>query len=148
MDTHSDEYIKEAWEIYHRIYREISEDYNQFDSISLEYVSPKLYNFRNSNICLPGTYNLEHFNNNMNKNIDEENDSLLKQNKMIRIQKVGDTFKLFKTKQHPRRMTMIGTNEKEYMFLLKGHEDLRQDERAMQLFDLVNTIVSNNKKDI
>ena len=146
MDTHSDEYIKEAWEIYHRIYREISEDYNQFDSISLEYVSPKLYNFRNSNICLPGTYNLEHFNNNMNKNKDEENDSLLKQNKMIRIQKVGDTFKLFKTKQHPRRMTMIGTNEKEYMFLLKGHEDLRQDERAMQLFDLVNTIVSNNKK--
>ena len=65
---------------------------------------------------------------------------------MIRIQKMGDTLKLFKTKQHPRKMSMIGTDEKEYMFLLKGHEDLRQDERAMQLFDLVNTIVSNNRK--
>ena len=30
------------------------------------------------------------------------------------------------------------------MFLLKGHEDLRQDERAMQLFGLVNTLLSND----
>lgn len=27
------------------------------------------------------------------------------------------------------------------MFLLKGHEDLRQDERVMQLFGLVNTLL-------
>ena len=152
METHNDEYIKSAWEIYHRIYREISEDYKNFDSISLEYVSPKLFNFKNSNICLPGTYKLEHFNNNNFENDNNQNNKskesilTLRQEKMIRIQKMGDTLKLFKTKQHPRKMTMIGTNEKEYMFLLKGHEDLRQDERAMQLFDLVNTIVSNNRK--
>ena len=30
------------------------------------------------------------------------------------------------------------------MFLLKGHEDLHQDERVMQLFILVNTILENN----
>lgn len=30
------------------------------------------------------------------------------------------------------------------MFLLKGHEDLRQDERVMQLFGLVNTLLLNN----
>ena len=29
------------------------------------------------------------------------------------------------------------------MFLLKGHEDLRQDERVMQLFGLVNTLLAN-----
>lgn len=29
------------------------------------------------------------------------------------------------------------------MFLLKGHEDLRQDERVMQLFGLVNTLLQN-----
>ena len=40
---------------------------------------------------------------------------------------------------------MIGTDNKEYLFLLKGHEDLRQDERAMQLFNLVNTILANDK---
>ena len=31
------------------------------------------------------------------------------------------------------------------MFLLKGHEDLRQDSQAMQLFDLVNTLLSNDR---
>lgn len=30
------------------------------------------------------------------------------------------------------------------MFLLKGHEDLRQDERVMQLFGLVNTLLLND----
>jgi hypothetical protein len=31
-----------------------------------------------------------------------------------------------------------------YRFLLKGHEDLRQDERVMQLFGLVNALLSND----
>ena len=36
-----------------------------------------------------------------------------------------------------------GINGQEYMFLLKGHEDLRQDERVMQLFGLVNSLLLN-----
>ena len=57
---------------------------------------------------------------------------------------MGHTLSIFNTKQHPRKMTMIGTDDKEYMFLLKGHEDLRQDERVMQLFDLVNIIFAKD----
>lgn len=38
-------------------------------------------------------------------------------------------------------MYFLGSNGKDYMFLLKGHEDLRQDERVMQLFGLVNTLL-------
>ncbi|ESO02673.1 hypothetical protein HELRODRAFT_161965 [Helobdella robusta] len=34
----------------------------------------------------------------------------------------------------------------EYQFLLKGHEDLRQDERVMQLFGLVNSILLTNQQ--
>jgi FKBP12-rapamycin complex-associated protein len=38
------------------------------------------------------------------------------------------------------------------MFLLKGHEDMRQDERVMQLFGLVNTLLQidsqTSKKDL
>lgn len=37
-----------------------------------------------------------------------------------------------------------GSNGHEFMFLLKGHEDLRQDERVMQLFGLVNTLLAND----
>jgi hypothetical protein len=38
----------------------------------------------------------------------------------------------------------IGSDGHSYMFLLKGHEDLRQDERVMQLFGLVNTLLDND----
>lgn len=40
--------------------------------------------------------------------------------------------------------TPTGSNGHEFMFLLKGHEDLRQDERVMQLFGLVNTLLAND----
>nr|KAG5704724.1 hypothetical protein BaRGS_005180 [Batillaria attramentaria] len=39
---------------------------------------------------------------------------------------------------------VIWSDGKEYQFLLKGHEDLRQDERVMQLFGLVNSLLRNN----
>ena len=39
---------------------------------------------------------------------------------------------------------LTGSNGQDFMFLLKGHEDLRQDERVMQLFGLVNTLLAND----
>jgi len=39
---------------------------------------------------------------------------------------------------------LAGSNGHEYQFLLKGHEDLRQDERVMQLFGLVNSLLLSN----
>lgn len=50
-------------------------------------------------------------------------------------------IQVIQSKQRPRRLTIRGSNGKDYMFLLKGHEDLRQDERVMQLFGLVNTLL-------
>lgn len=41
-------------------------------------------------------------------------------------------------------MIFTGSNGRMYRFLLKGHEDLRQDERVMQLFGLVNALLSND----
>jgi len=32
------------------------------------------------------------------------------------------------------------------MYLLKGHEDLRQDERVMQLFGLVNALLAKDRR--
>ena len=40
---------------------------------------------------------------------------------------------------------VAGSNGAEFMFLLKGHEDLRQDERVMQLFGLVNTLLASDQ---
>ena len=41
---------------------------------------------------------------------------------------------------------IYGSDEKEYHYLLKGHEDLRQDERVMQLFSLINRLLNNNQE--
>ena len=41
-------------------------------------------------------------------------------------------------------MTVRGSDGIAYAFVLKGHEDIRQDERVMQLFGLVNTLLNND----
>ncbi|KAJ8529982.1 hypothetical protein K7X08_036817 [Anisodus acutangulus] len=50
------------------------------------------------------------------------------------------------SKQRPRKLTIHGSDGKYYAFLLTGHEDLRQDERVMQLFGLVNTLLEKSRK--
>ena len=47
------------------------------------------------------------------------------------------------SKQRPRRLQIHGSDGKDYGYLLKGHEDLRQDERVMQLFGLVNMLLNS-----
>jgi FKBP12-rapamycin complex-associated protein len=48
------------------------------------------------------------------------------------------------SKQRPRRMSLQGSDGRTYEYLLKGHEDLRMDERAMSLFGLVNNLLSQD----
>ena len=62
----------------------------------------------------------------------------------VKISGFGKQLTVLNSKQHPRKIIMYGSDGKEYMFLLKGHEDLRQDERAMQLFGLVNALLSSD----
>ena len=141
IDNNYKESLNEAWDLYLRLYRNIIESFTTFKSLSLDYISAKLNNLRNSSISLPGTYNPSY----INMDLGEEN-QLQYEFSDVRIKKIGKVLKIFNTKQHPRQLSMIGTDDKEYLFLLKGHEDLHQDERAMQLFNLVNTILENNKK--
>ena len=53
-------------------------------------------------------------------------------------------FLVIISKQRPRKIRINGNDGKYYDFLLKGHEDLRQDERVMQLFTLINTLLEND----
>jgi FKBP12-rapamycin complex-associated protein len=43
----------------------------------------------------------------------------------------NNVMRCINSKRKPRRMQMFGNNGKVYDYLLKGHEDLRQDERVM-----------------
>ncbi|KAG0234361.1 hypothetical protein BGX31_004586 [Mortierella sp. GBA43] len=41
----------------------------------------------------------------------------------------------------PKRICILGSDEKDYLFLVKGGEDLRLDQRIQQLFSLMNDIM-------
>uniref|UniRef100_A0A915E5G1 Serine/threonine-protein kinase TOR n=1 Tax=Ditylenchus dipsaci TaxID=166011 RepID=A0A915E5G1_9BILA len=53
----------------------------------------------------------------------------------------SQSLQVIMTKQRPRKVHMRGSDGKEYAFLLKGHEDPRMDERVMQLFGLINSLI-------
>lgn len=62
----------------------------------------------------------------------------------VKIEKFVPNVQVITSKQRPRKITLRGSDGKDYVFLLKGHEDLRQDERVMQLFGLVNALLARD----
>lgn len=53
---------------------------------------------------------------------------------VVTIKSFAPQLEVITSKQRPRKLTIHGSNGEDYAFLLKGHEDLRQDERVMQVF--------------
>lgn len=60
----------------------------------------------------------------------------------MKIMSFDPTLSVISSKQRPRKLTIKGSDGNPYQYVLKGHEDIRQDERVMQLFGLVNTLLS------
>ncbi|OHT13665.1 PIKK family atypical protein kinase [Tritrichomonas foetus] len=59
-----------------------------------------------------------------------------------RIEYFVGQFKVYMSKQQPKDVVVKGSDGKFYQYLLKGHEDLRLDERIMQFFRLINSLLS------
>ncbi|XP_067887902.1 DNA-dependent protein kinase catalytic subunit isoform X2 [Heterodontus francisci] len=55
-----------------------------------------------------------------------------------------ERIKVMTSIRKPKRLIIRGNDEKEYPFLVKGGEDLRQDQRIEQLFDIMNIILSRD----
>ncbi|XP_059477089.1 serine/threonine-protein kinase mTOR [Neocloeon triangulifer] len=116
--------LNQAWDLYYHVFRRISRQLPQLTSLELHYVSPKLLLCQDLELAVPGSYSPNQ--------------------PPVRIACIKSSLQVITSKQRPRKLTIKGSNGKEYMFLLKGHEDLRQDERVMQLFGLVNTLLIND----
>ncbi|XP_039478905.1 serine/threonine-protein kinase Tor [Drosophila santomea] len=113
--------LDRAWDIYYHVFQKISRQLPQLTSLELPYVSPKLMTCKDLELAVPGSYNPGQ--------------------ELIRISIIKTNLQVITSKQRPRKLCIRGSNGKDYMYLLKGHEDLRQDERVMQLFSLVNTLL-------
>ncbi|CAG2065047.1 unnamed protein product, partial [Timema podura] len=116
--------LNQAWDLYYHVFRRISRQLPQLTSLELQYVSPKLLMCRDLELAVPGSY--------------------IPGQPVVRIAHIQSSLQVITSKQRPRKLCVRGSNGRDYMFLLKGHEDLRQDERVMQLFGLVNTLLLND----
>ncbi|XP_073924597.1 DNA-dependent protein kinase catalytic subunit isoform X2 [Castor canadensis] len=62
----------------------------------------------------------------------------------VRISGFDERVKVMASMRKPKRIIIRGHDEKEYPFLVKGGEDLRQDQRIEQLFEVMNVILSHD----
>jgi FKBP12-rapamycin complex-associated protein len=118
-------WLQKAWELYSDVFRKMSKQLLALTDLELHDVSPKLLGSRDLQLAVPGTYRANQ--------------------PIVRIGHFSPSMRVIESKQHPRKLTISGSDGVEYAFLLKGHEDLRQDERVMQLFGLVNTLLANDR---
>lgn len=118
--------LNHAWDLYYQVFRRIARQLPQLTNLELAYVSPRLLHARDLDLAVPGTYQSGR--------------------PIIRILSFDGTFSVINSKQRPRKLTLHGSDGVVYAFVLKGHEDIRQDERVMQLFGLCNTLLSHDSE--
>ncbi|UMM14075.1 hypothetical protein L5515_002037 [Caenorhabditis briggsae] len=118
--------LNQAWEIYCAVFKKLRDQLATLNSLDLVYVSPNLVSAKDLELVVPGTYDPSA--------------------PIVSIQSFSSKMSVITSKQRPRKMMIRGSNGLDYQFLLKGHEDPRQDERVMQLFGLVNTLLANNSE--
>lgn len=118
--------LNQAWDIYYNVFRRISRQLPQLQTLELQHVSPKLLAAHDLELAVPGTY--------------------ITGKPIIRITRFEPVFSVISSKQRPRKLSIKGSDGKDYQYLLKGHEDIRQDSLVMQLFGLVNTLLQNDSE--
>jgi FKBP12-rapamycin complex-associated protein len=115
--------LQAAWMLYYEVLRQLGAALQEARTLQLRDVSPRLAAARDLEIAVPGTYRANA--------------------PIVAIQSFAPTVRVMNSKQRPRKLAASGDDGAAYVFLLKGHEDLRQDERVMQLFGLVNTLLAS-----
>ena len=119
----------DPWNIVVKTTSKIRDRIKKIDSVQLESVSQELAEKTNFLLCIPGTYS------------SEEKDP----SKMPTIVSIEPSCSVLTTQQHPRVLYMNGSEGKKWKFLLKGNEDLRLDQRIMQFFELINSLLLSDK---
>ncbi|PIN07839.1 DNA-dependent protein kinase [Handroanthus impetiginosus] len=124
--TGRDVELTQAWDLYYHVFKRIDKQLSTLTTLDLQSVSPELLECRDLKLAVPGTYKAD--------------------SPVVTIASFAPQLVVITSKQRPRKLTIYGSDGEDYAFLLKGHEDLRQDERVMQLFGLVNTLLANSRK--
>ncbi|WVF66281.1 hypothetical protein IAT40_001021 [Kwoniella sp. CBS 6097] len=116
----------------YKLYGEIEAQINQWKqpglTLHLAITAPRLLSLRDCILTVPGQY-----------------DPHLKLDDQAFIDSFRPSMDVLSSKQMPRKLVIRSYNT-DYTFLLKGNEDLRGDERIMQLFNLINTLLNHSSE--
>ena len=130
-------HIESLWPEFRSLCTAMKSDIDGMSSIPTRFVAPLLSEVHDVDIAVPGTYDPTSINcNNINTN-HSNNGSIY----VNTIAKFASSMDVFPSKQRPKRFAIIGSDGREFWYLLKGHEDLRLDQSVVQLFSLINTFI-------
>ena len=115
-----------AWDLYYTVFRKINKQLPGLTTLELGHCSPALLQAHSLELGVPGSYRVD--------------------GSFVKIERFYPSVQVITSKQRPRKIVLRGGDGKDYVFLLKGHEDLRQDERVMQLFGLVNALLARDRR--
>jgi FKBP12-rapamycin complex-associated protein len=159
--------IAAAWDRYYQVFRRIGKALSVMRSLDLKEVSSRLSNARDLQLAIPGSWSyvpdsIRPVNLNCSSEqslnlytteslwhgsfVNGEKSSPSSNLETISIVSFSRNFNVISSKQRPRKVVILGSDGRRHRFLLKGHEDLRQDERVMQLFGLVNSLLTQDNE--
>ena len=130
-ETKDDELINISFNYYDMITEKLNTKVNQMTKFNLNDISPTLASFfhnrtKPAQVMLPGHY------------------SIANPSKQELIASIKPEFEITNTANRSRKFQVVSSTGKICPYLLKGHEDIRLDERVMQLFTYVNQIVDKS----
>ena len=97
--------INQAWDLYYKVMKTLRKQISNTLSLELQYVSPKLLEAHDLEIAVPGTYQPG--------------------KPIVTIKKFVPTITVINSKRRPRKVTIQGSDGRDHVYVLKGHEDIR-----------------------
>lgn len=119
---HSGRSIRSMWDVFKHLFSQLNDRVKRLELILLPKVSEQLATKRGFKIAVPGTYSVLH--------------------PVPNLECIEPALQVLGTQQHPRCVFMISSSGEKVKFLLKGNEDIRLDQRVMQFFTLINSIMN------
>jgi hypothetical protein len=117
--------VRSMWDNFRSLFNELDDKVKKTESLHLSKICEALANRRDFSMSIPGTYDVDR--------------------PSPRLAQIDPVLTVLPTQQHPRCVFMVDTSGIRYKFLLKGNEDIRLDQRIMQLFDLINSLLRANR---
>ena len=125
VETQEQFFLDQAWGIYYQLFQKLHEKVTggSMKHVSMAHVSPALNRLHDTCLLVP---------------------SLAHNGEQTFIHSFLSNIEIVSSKQRPRVLMVLGSNGRTFPYLLKANEDLKQDERVMQLFSLVNTVIGDS----